>query len=109
MDSIVITPPVGIPLAGNGRADSNSKGVHDDLRANYLFMESNGKRLLFIGLDLLAFFRADADRVKEQIGKVVGLSPDEINIMATHTHSGPNMHEFFKCFLTQQDLSLIHI
>lgn len=104
MDSIVITPPVGIPLAGNGRADSNSKGVHDDLRANYLFMESNGKRLLFIGLDLLAFFRADADRVKEQIGKVVGLSPDEINIMATHTHSGPNMHEFFKCFLTEQDI-----
>ena len=34
VDSIVITPPVGVPLAGNGRADSRSRGVHDDLRAN---------------------------------------------------------------------------
>ena len=35
------------------------------------------------------------------------LSPDEINIMATHTHSGPNMHEFFKCFLTEQDINAV--
>lgn len=104
VDSIVITPPVGIPLAGNGRADSRSRGVHDDLRANYIYIEESGEKLLFIGMDLLGLKKESCDRIKSIIFEKTGLAAKRVHILCTHTHSGPNTMQIFKGFLTEQDL-----
>ena len=65
--SVVITAPIGVPLAGNGRADAASRGIHDDLRANILYLESQGQKLLFISLDLLGLLQTHCDAIKDRI------------------------------------------
>lgn len=103
--SIVITPRIGVPLAGNGREDSRSRGIHDDLRANFAYLDCDGARHLFIGLDLLGIKRREADAIKVCIQETCGIPTGNITIFATHTHSGPNTLEIFKTFLTEEDLS----
>ncbi|MDR1619328.1 MAG: hypothetical protein LBS18_01495 [Clostridiales bacterium] len=101
--SICITPRTGLPLAGNGREDSASRGVHDHLYANMAYLEAGKSRLLFIGLDLLGIKKEDCDEIKRLLLKRCGLKEEEIILFATHTHSGPNTVEIFKCFLTEAD------
>lgn len=103
--SVVITAPIGVPLAGNGREDSRSRGVHDDLRANLAYVETDSRRHLFIGLDLLGLKRREADAIKRRAETLCGIAPEEITIFATHTHSGPNTLEIFRSFLTREDLA----
>ncbi len=102
--SLVITAPIGTPLAGNGREDSRSRGVHDDLCANLAYVESGNRRHLFIGLDLLGLKRREADAIKQRVYADCNILPEQITIFATHTHSGPNTLEIFRSFLTQEDL-----
>lgn len=102
--SVVITAPIGVPLAGNGRADAASRGIHDDLRANILYMESQGQRLVFISLDLLGLLQKHCDAIKDRICEKSGIAREGINIFATHTHSGPNTLRIFDYFLTQEQL-----
>jgi len=103
--SIVITAPIGTPLAGNGREDSRSRGVHDELRANFAYVETGKQRHLFIGLDLLGLKRREADAIKQRVQTNCGIAPEQITIFATHTHSGPNTLEIFRSFLTGEDLA----
>ena len=102
--SVVITAPIGVPLAGNGRADAASRGIHDDLRANILYLESQGQKLLFISLDLLGLLQTHCDAIKDRICAGCDVPRDGINIFATHTHSGPNTLRIFDYFLTQEQL-----
>lgn len=102
-NSIVITPPLGLPLAGNGRADSAARGIHDDLRANMIYLASGDEAMLFIGMDLLALPAEPCDRIRRGIAAATGLGYDRITITCTHTHSGPNTMEIFAYFLTEQD------
>ena len=102
--SLVITAPIGIPLAGNGREDSRSRGVHDDLCANLAYVESDHQRHLFIGLDLLGLKRREADAIKQRVYADCNIAPEQMTIFATHTHSGPNTLEIFRSFLTREDL-----
>ncbi len=102
--SVVITPPVGVPLAGNGREDARSRGVHDDLRANFAYMESGDQRYLLISLDLLGLKRRETDAIKERIAEKTDIPREYITVICSHTHSGPNTVEIFKLFLTQEDI-----
>lgn len=102
--SVVITAPIGIPLAGNGRADAASRGIHDDLRANIIYLESGGTQLLLIGLDLLGLRRGECNEMKARIQRATGIPAEHMNILCTHTHSGPNTMRVFANLLTQQDL-----
>ena len=102
--SVVITAPIGVPLAGNGRADAASRGIHDDLRANILYLESQCQKLLFISLDLLGLLQTHCDAIKDRICAGCDVPRDGINIFATHTHSGPNTLRIFDYFLTQEQL-----
>ena len=72
--SLKITPPPGLPLAGNAREDSAARGVHDDLYANFAYIESGGKRALFIGFDLVGILGEDCDAIKKGIAAATGLT-----------------------------------
>lgn len=101
--SIIITPPIGIPLAGNGRADSASRGIHDELYANFIYLESGTERLLFIGMDLLGLARPECDEIKARVTAATGIAAQNINIVCTHTHSGPNTMNIFSYFMSEQE------
>jgi len=91
---IIITPPIGTSMTGFGHRDFDAdgcKGVHDDLYIRALFLEQGKEKILIMGFDLLFFSRDEADRFKGAIGRAVGLSPTQILLNTSHTHTGPKV------------------
>ena len=86
-----ITPPVGARMSGFAWRDEQrgAESVHDDLHARVLYVEHNGEAALIAGFDLLFFSRENADRLKCAIGRELDLSPRQILLNTSHTHTGP--------------------
>jgi len=57
VSSGLVTPPVGVPMAGFGARTEVSQGVHDDLHAKILLMESGRRRAALVTLDLVGLKR----------------------------------------------------
>ncbi|MDR4887489.1 hypothetical protein RGU12_07930 [Fredinandcohnia sp. QZ13] len=93
---VEITPPVGAPIGGNVREDNYSRGVHDSLFANILYLNDGEKQILFIGMDVVAVPGFLVKRMKTRIELECGIGANQITIFATHTHSGPDIMECFK-------------
>ncbi|WP_047151820.1 neutral/alkaline non-lysosomal ceramidase N-terminal domain-containing protein [Aneurinibacillus tyrosinisolvens] len=91
-----ITPEIGTPLGGNVRDDNRSRGIHDPLYANFLYLHDGKNGILFIGLDLIGIYRSFTQEIKADISKATGISPRNIVMFATHTHSGPDVMKAFK-------------
>jgi len=85
---VKITPDEAIAMSGYGRRVS--EGVLDDLYAKAMVLQDrHGQRALLVTADLL-FFRAPfADVLCNEIGDKTGLERHEIQLNASHTHSGP--------------------
>jgi len=89
-----ITPPLGTALTGFGFRDydpSGCKGIHDDLYARALYLSQGREQVLIMGFDLLFFSRDEADRFKGAIGRRLDLSPRQILLNTSHTHTGPKV------------------
>lgn len=91
-----ITPDIGVPIGGNVREDNISRGIHDQLYANILYLESEGKELLLVGCDLIGIDKKVAEAIKTRIEEELGISKNNIILFATHTHSGPDILGSFK-------------
>jgi neutral ceramidase len=90
-----ITPDYPIAMGGFGqRAQKESLGVHDPLYAKSLFIDNGQTRLLFICTDLICLPNNLAAGVTEELS-AFGLRPEEICLCASHTHSGPELMEYF--------------
>jgi len=83
-----ITPPVGCLLAGSYCA-RRAEQVARPLEAIAVLLQSRGKRLAFVVLDLILLESADVARIKAEAARSLGLAPEEIFVSCTHTHSGP--------------------
>src|SRR5436309_3329357 len=84
-----ITPPVGIPMvgfAGRGPAE----GIHDDLYATTLALESGGERAILIALDLLGIDERFTAEVRTEVGRRCQVPPGNLFLSASHTHYGPS-------------------
>jgi len=86
--SVVITPPTGTPMAGyySPRA---AEGVHDDLFAKAIVIESEGKKAALVGLDLISTTRDLVLEARKLAEAATGIPGDSIMISATHAHTGP--------------------
>src|SRR3954468_7632232 len=86
--SVVITPPVGIPMAGyyNTRL---AEGTHDDLFAKAIVFEQDGVKAALVGLDLVTISRPIVEEARRIIEKSSGIRGDSVMISATHSHTGP--------------------
>ncbi len=85
-----ITPPVGQPMYGYGSRKSPSTSTLDPLYARVLVLDVNGKRLALVTLDLgRVFGPASLERIKT----IAGNSSSHLLIVASHTHSGPAIHD----------------
>ncbi len=101
-----VTPPTGVPLAGFGGGNRRllpwdvfnkypyatflkpSSGKIDPIRAKVMVLHKGDQRLLFIGLDVVAFTKDNrADLMK--LLKYLDFKDNEVFVAATHTHSGP--------------------
>jgi hypothetical protein len=94
-----ITPQTGYYLGGWTRADRISHGQHTRLFARALVLDSGGRKVALVAVDL---FMVPAGIVR-QVGEALadrGLSEQNILISASHTHSGPGGYANFKTFNT---------
>ncbi len=79
----IITPPKGIFLIGYGDRSKGNIGVHDDLTATALVLDDGTTRIAIVALDILTINEFIVDRVRAR------LTPTEILLCCSHTHSGP--------------------
>ncbi len=86
--AVVITPPIGTPLAGY-YALRPATGVLDDLYAKALIVEQDGAKAAFVTLDVVTVTRTLAVAARRLIAEQTGITPERVMISATHTHSGP--------------------
>jgi neutral ceramidase len=86
--AVVITPPIGTPLAGYYETRI-SQGVHDDLYAKALVLVCGGTRAAMVCCDLITMPPNVAGEARRLIEKDTGLKPAQVMISATHCHTGP--------------------
>ncbi len=77
-----------VPLAGFGaRRGAPAEGVHDDVWVKALAVESGGRRVVFVGSDLLIIPREVGDAAAAELAREPGLRREQVYFGATHTHS----------------------
>ncbi len=84
----IITPAVGVPLAGYA-PDWFSTAVNDDLTATVFCFEQNGKRALLASLTLLSVATPIANAIRASIEEKFGIPKEAVILHTIHNHSGP--------------------
>jgi hypothetical protein len=85
----IITPPVGVGLAGYMNRRPN-RGNYDDLYVKVVAMEQDGKKFGIVSFDLCNVAQALWDRLKKSVTEAYGEDfYESLIICATHTHTGP--------------------
>jgi len=85
------TPEVGLDLVGNYRGDNYaSRGVHDSLYAKALVASDNkGQKVAILVIDICSLLKEPVEFMRDYIASKTDIKPENVMIMATHTHSGP--------------------
>jgi Neutral/alkaline non-lysosomal ceramidase, N-terminal len=83
-----ITPPLGIPMAGY-YSERGATGVHDDLYAKALVIESGGAKAALVALDLIGTSRHFVETARQEIERTTGIPGSHVMISASHSHTGP--------------------
>jgi neutral ceramidase len=86
--AVPITPPLGIPMAGY-YSERGAQGVHDDLHATAIVIESGGREAALVVLDLITTPRALVEEARREIERTTRVRGGDVMISATHTHTGP--------------------
>lgn len=81
-----ITPPLGSSIIG-GFAPFPATHVHDELHARCLVLDDGTTKLVIVVCDLLGIDRLVSDEARALLKQDLGISPDNVLIAATHTHS----------------------
>ena len=82
------TPMLGIAIEGY-YVPRFASGILDELEAGALALECGGRRVLLISVDVCGIEAKLSRRYREAIAKAAGVSPEDIFLSATHTHTGP--------------------
>lgn len=83
-----ITPPLGAYLAGYYRP-RQAEEVHDSLLARALCLSDSRREIAFVSCDLVGLSAAQVAAAKERITDLCGLTPAQVLVGCTHTHTGP--------------------
>jgi len=90
-----ITPPPGVWMSGYAFRPTGCTGVHDDLFARALVVHAGeGATIALVTCDLIGLDVDVVDRVREEIGRQIGIPPSAVMLAATHTHGGPSTRTF---------------
>ncbi len=83
-----ITPPLGTEIVGYFQA-RYAEGVLDQLEINTLALTAGRDKVLLMSADLCFIDKVVQEKICEAICDATGLTPDQIFIHSTHTHTGP--------------------
>lgn len=89
-----ITPPIGMAMDGYGARASGAVGVHDPLFVRVLVAEgADGTAVGLVVADLLYVVPDLQTTIVEGIERATGIGRDRLQLIGTHTHSGPDLAE----------------
>jgi neutral ceramidase len=86
--AVPISPPAGTPMAGY-YATRLSTGVHDDLHAKAIVIESGSDRVALVACDLVAIPPSVIEEARAIVQSATGIPGGSVMISATHSHTGP--------------------
>jgi neutral ceramidase len=87
-----ITPPLGIPLGGRGPRFTAADSILDPLFAQAtVLQDASNRKLVLISVDLIELSRPQTDRIAFACACLLGCSPQDVIVNASHTHNGPMM------------------
>jgi len=89
----VITPPMGLPMAGFAARQSGCTGVHDDLYAKALLLANGRSTVVLLCLDILWIDQLLTKAIRNAITDETGIPGDNIMICTSHNHSGPDLDD----------------
>lgn len=90
---IDVTPDWPVMLAGFGQRTQPSDGVLDRIFVKALFLDDGDRRLMLITADLISTPRPLGEAVVAALGAALDLTPEQICVCASHTHSAPVPHD----------------
>lgn len=93
--SSVITPPLGLPMAGFAARQGGSTGIHDDIMAKALVLDNGLCKVAIITLDIIGIERSMTEAIRHAVARQTGLEVDAIMVATSHNHSGPELVEPF--------------
>lgn len=85
---VLITPPLGRPLAGYPQRKERSSFIHDDLYLRALVLADESGRYGLLSLDVMAVDVGWVEELRRRAEAELGIPPDHLLVAATHTHSG---------------------
>ncbi len=88
--AVKITPGMGLPMAGYYSVRLN-EGVHDDLFAKAIVLESGGVKAALVACDLIGIPAEVIAKARARIAATTGVPGDNVMISATHSHTGPSI------------------
>lgn len=91
-DRTVITPPVGVPVMGYF-VDRTADTVLDDLELNTVAFSDGKNTVVLISMDLCEVPQKKITFYREKIADKLGIDPQAVFIVTTHTHTGPFVSE----------------
>ena len=92
--SAEITPPLGLAMDGYGARASGAIGIHDPLFVRVLVAEGDdGLAVGLVVADLLYIDPRLQAIVADGVEQATGISRDRLQLVGTHTHSGPAFPE----------------
>jgi hypothetical protein len=90
----VITPSEYIWMAGYAARNKPAEGKQHDLFAKVIAIEDTaGKRLVFVGTDLIGLPRSISADVAAEVTKRTGLPRENLMLTSSHTHCGPVLRD----------------
>ena len=84
-----ITPEKPCFLGGYFMLTERSAGIHDPLHVRALVLDNGITRVALITLDVVIMGGVMAEEIKQKISSESGIPVENINVSATHTHTGP--------------------
>jgi len=94
---IDITPSGNCKLGGFAGRNHECEGIHDHLYITTLALSRHGKKLIIIGIDILALNNEQMEMIWALADRKLNLRPDQLFINCSHTHAGPEIHPTFNC------------
>lgn len=96
-----ITPPLGSKIEGYFE-ERIARDVLDELHAKSLILDDGETKVAIVVCDLVGASRRYLDRAKAIINERCGISPQNVMISCTHTHTGPTVAAEYGELLAQK-------
>src|SRR3954469_9233551 len=84
-----ITPPLGSLLVGYADPNRFAESVRDPLNATAVVLQRGETLAAIVSIDWSIIENAQVAEVRDAVAKLIPITPENVTVCVTHTHSGP--------------------